>query len=139
YFRWLFTPLFKRAFRRGEPSRWPWWHPPQRMDARAATVLGTLGIVAIIFGYLNTVFSQTIAFAADEFGSSNSAQCVAGAAVRFGGLLALLLVALADRRGRRRVLMLTAAWGCALTAVCALAPNLVWLSGGQTVARAFAT
>ena len=139
YFAWLFVPFFKGGLTGPERQKAPWWHPPQRLDARASTALGTLGVVAIVFGYLNTVFGQTVAFAADEFGASNSAQGVAGAAVRFGGLLALVIVSAADRRGRREVVLRTTTWGCVLVATGAFAPSLVWLAGSQTLARAFAT
>jgi MFS family permease len=61
------------------------------------------------------------------------------AATRLGAVLALAVVALADRRGRRWVLILAAVAGCALTATGALAPDLAWLGVSQTVARAFST
>ena len=79
-----------RASRRGarcsSPARdgVPWWAPPERLDARAATALGVLAAVALIVGYLNTLLTQTIAFAADEFGSSDRAQGVSLAIVRCG-------------------------------------------------------
>lgn len=137
YFGWLFGLFFRRALKRPDSGRPPWWAPPEQLDARAATVLGTLSAVAIIFGYLNTLFSQTVAFAADEFHASNSAQGAAGAAVRFGALLSLVLIAAADRRGRRSILLLCTAAGCVLSATGALAPSLAWLAASQTVARAF--
>src|SRR5207302_8103505 len=91
----------------------------------------------VVFGVLNTLFSQTIAFAADEFHASNSAQGVAGAAVRFGGLLSLVLIAIADRRGRRRILLVTTAAGCAFAVTGALSPSLSSLTARHTVALAF--
>ena len=103
YFHWLFDFLFRFELRRLRPPErdgMPWWHPPERMDRRAAGVLGVLGAVSIAFGYLNTLFTQTIAFAAEQFGSNDAAQGVAGSAVRLGGLIALVLIAAADRRGR---------------------------------------
>jgi MFS family permease len=59
--------------------------------------------------------------------------------VRLGGFLALMVVAMADRRGRRRVLLAASVAGCALAATGALAPSLPWLTASQTVARGFAT
>ncbi|MDQ4133469.1 MAG: MFS transporter, partial [Actinomycetota bacterium] len=139
YFSWLFVLPFKLGLSRPGRSRPPWWAPPQVLDARAASVLGALGLVAIVMGYLNTLFTQTIAFAAEEFGADNSAQGVAGAAVRVGGLIALIVVAAADRRGRRAMLVLAVAAGCALAVTGSLAPTLPWLTGSQVLARGFAT
>ncbi|HEX2193044.1 MAG TPA: MFS transporter, partial [Acidimicrobiales bacterium] len=139
YFWWLFLPPFKRALARPGRATAPWWASPAVLDARAASVLGSLGVIAVVVGYLNTVFTQTIPFAGEEFDAGNSAQGVAGAVVRVGGLVALVVAAAADRRGRRRVLVLSAAMGCGLAVTGALAPSLGWLTASQLLARAFAT
>ena len=139
YFWWLFVPPFKHALRRPGRDRAPWWAPPAVLDARGASVLGSLALVAVVVGYLNTLFTQTIPFAGEEFGSGNSAEGVAGAVVRIGGLMALCVAATADRRGRRAVLLLSAAAGCSLAVTGALAPSLAWLTGSQVLARGFAT
>jgi MFS family permease len=56
---------------------------------------------------------------------------------RIGGLLAMLIAALADRRGRK-IILLAALWAAVLfTATGAFAPNLVMLGISQTVARSF--
>jgi len=143
YFRWLFDPLFRGELRRLEPpdrgGRFPWWHPPQRMDPTAAGVLGVLAMVAIAFGYLNGLFSQTLAFAAEQFGSSDANQGVAGSVVRVGVLLALVLIAAADRKGRRRMILVCTVCGCIAAAAGAFAPSLPWLALSQLVARAFSS
>ncbi|MGI9034016.1 MAG: MFS transporter [Acidimicrobiales bacterium] len=139
YFGWLFWVPFRRTMGRPGTDGSPWWAPPARLDARAATVLGSLGLLAIVFGYLNTLFTQTITFAAEELGAGNAAQGLAGAVVRVGGLVALGVVAAADRHGRRTVLLWSAAAGCVLALTGAAAPTLAWLTVSQTFARAFAT
>jgi MFS family permease len=141
YFGWLFVWPFKRAVARPVPpaARPPWWAPPEPIDARASTVLGTLAVLSVVIGYLNTLFTQTIAFAGREFGAGNGPQGVAGSIVRIGGLLALVVVAAADRRGRRTVLLGASVTGCVLAATGALTPSLPWLTASQTVARGFAT
>jgi len=139
YFWWLFYLPFKRAMARPGGPAAPWWAPPARLDATAASVLGTLGMLAIVAGYLNTLFTQTIAFAGEEFRAGDTAQGVAGAVVRIGGLAALAVASVADRRGRRLVLLWSAAAGCALAVTGALAPTLGWLTISQVLARAFAT
>src|SRR5688500_18718383 len=45
---------------------------------------------------------------------------------------------MADRRGRRPLLLVTGIGGCLASATGALAPSLVWLGVSQTVARGFA-
>jgi len=139
YFWWMFVLPVRRVLARpGRPTA-PWWAPPARLDARAATVLGCLGVLAIVFGYLNTLFTQTITFAGEEFHAGDTAQGVAGAVVRVGGLVALAVVTMADRRGRRTVLLWASSLGCALALTGALAPSLAWLTASQMLARAFAT
>jgi MFS family permease len=139
YFWWFFGIPIRFAFHR-PPWKGPaWWMPNDRFDRRATTVLATLSAVAVLSGYLNTLFSQTATFAADEFHATNTAQGVTGGIVRVGGLLALVIAASADRRGRRKVLLWATGAGCALAATGALAPSLAWLGASQALARAFAT
>ena len=140
YFGFLFLVPVRRAMGRiGAEAAGPeWWAPPARFDARAAGAVGTLAAVMVLAGYLAAVFTETVAFAGDEFHAGNGAQGAAGAIVRTGGILALLLAASADRRGRRRTLLLCTGAGCLLAATGAAAPSLAWLAASQTVARAFA-
>lgn len=139
YFGWMFVWPFKRALARPGAERAPWWAPPARLDARSASVLGTLALLTVVFGYLNTLFTQTITFAGDEFGASNQALGIAGSAVRLGGLVALFVVVQADRRGRKAMLVLSAGAGSLLAVTGAVAPSLAWLTASQLLARAFAT
>ncbi len=117
----------------------PWWAPPDRIDARGVHVLGVLGLLAIVGGYLGTLISQTLTFAADEFGADDAAQGATLAAVRVGVLLALAITALSDRRGRRLLLVGTAFAAVLTAATGAFAPNLVTLGISQTVARGLST
>ncbi len=135
YFGFVFVPLFRHALRAPERDRALWWQPPDHFDARMSTVLGTLCAAAVLFGYMNTLFNQTIAFAADEFGANNAAQGFAGGFVRGGGVLAFAIVALADRRGRRPVILWTGAAGCVLALGGAVAPSLAFLTGSQVLVQ----
>lgn len=137
----LFRPALSRHLHRppSTSGRPPWWAPPDALDARAATVLSMLCVFSLIAGYLGTIITQTLTYAAGEFGSSTAQQGTLLAAVRVGVLLSLAIVALADRRGRRQVLVASAIGACVLTAVGALAPGLVWLGTAQTFARALST
>lgn len=137
---WVFTPLVKREFRRiPQPGRSPWWTPPQRMDARATAVLALLCLISVFTGYMGTLLSQTNTFFKQEFDVSDGAVGMTLAAVRVGALLALGIVMVADRRGRRKVLLVATVAACLMTATGALAPDLVWLGVSQTVARALST
>lgn len=136
----LFTPLLRRALRqRWEQGSTPWWAPPDRLDERQSTVLGLLCLFVIVSGYLGTVITQTITFAADEFDATTAQQGDVLAAVRVGVLISLVVAALADRRGRRRLLVASALLGCVFTATGAFVPDLTWLGISQTFARAMST
>lgn len=138
FWGWLFVPGMKRRLPRPSTGT-PWWAPPRRLDRRSAEVLGLLCSVSVVGGYLGTVITQTATFAADEFGASRTGQSNLLSAVRASLPIFLVLSALADRFGRRRVLTLSAAIGCLVTATGALSPNLVGLAVSQSVARGFAT
>jgi MFS family permease len=135
--RFLMNHPMRRALRRPPrpDGRLPWWYPPQRPDARAASVLGMLATLSLVVGYHATLLTQTMSFAADEFGAGTTAQGGAFAAVRAGALVAVLLAAMADRRGRRRLLVLSLFGAIGSTAVGALAPNLPTLAATQVVNR----
>ena len=141
YFGWLFVLPVRHVLGRPDRGhRQPWWAPPDRLDARAAGVLGVLALASVIAGYLGTLLTQTITFAAEEFGLDGARpQGYTLAAVRVGVLGAIALVAMADRRGRRPLLLACALGGCLAAAAGALAPSLAWLGTTQLVARAFAT
>ena len=113
----------------------PWWYPPQRPDARGATVLGLLATLSLIVGYVGTLLTQTMTFAADEFGADTAAQGDALAAVRIGGIIAIGLGALADRRGRRLLLAGALFTSIASTVAGAFAPSLAALTVSQAVNR----
>ncbi|MGY6500856.1 MAG: MFS transporter [Acidimicrobiales bacterium] len=149
FFGWLFLPVLRRELRRhthrtqgpdadSEPPQ-PWWAPPDRFDARAATVVSLLCVLALIGGYLGTLITQTITFAADSFDADEAAQGLTLALVRIGVLLALVISMASDRRGRRVLLLGTATAAILVAATGALAPDLVWLGTSQTVARGLST
>ena len=136
---WLFHFPVRHALAHRRETYGYWWAPPDRIDARASTVLGLLCTVQVLDGYLGTVLSQTLTFAADEFGHGNTAQGIVLAAVRVGVLVALVSVALADRHGRRRLLLTTGVASCGITALGALSPGLWFLGATQLLARGLST
>lgn len=138
--RFPFGLLYRRALRHAPPpGTRPFWAPPETADAVAATTIGALCTLAVVFGYLGTLLTQTITFAADEFGSSKGQQGATLAAVRIGVLGAVALSALADRRGRRTVVLGAAAAACLVSALGAVAPDLFTVGLSQAVVRGLTT
>ncbi|GJM39100.1 MAG: hypothetical protein DHS20C19_24670 [Acidimicrobiales bacterium] len=136
---WLFRLPVARALRRRQDHFGYWWAPPDRLDARAAMVLGLLAAVQIVDGYLGTVLTQTLTFATDEFGQGNDAQGWVLGVVRAGVLFSLVAVSLADRRGRRAMLIAVGVTSCLFTFLGGLAPNIWALGGTQLIARGLST
>jgi MFS family permease len=141
FWRPLFAFALRRHLRRAprQDGRAPWWAPPAVLDARASTVLALLCLVGAAAGYLGTLITQTVTYAAEQFDADRSAQGALLASVRVGVLLSLVVVAVADRRGRRSVLIAAVIGSCLFTALGALAPGMVWLGATQTFARALST
>ncbi len=74
YGRFPFSWLHRRTLRRAGRPGPPWWAPPEVIDARPAPTIGSLCAIAVVAGYLGTLLTQTITFAADEFDASKTAQ-----------------------------------------------------------------
>ena len=117
----------------------PWWAPSVVVDARAATVLSLLCLIGLVAGYLGTLLTQMLTYAAEDFGAGTGAQGTLLASVRVGVLLSLVIVSFADRRGRRSVLIASVIGACLFTGVAALAPGMVFLGVAQTFSRALST
>jgi MFS family permease len=139
YWSWLFVPLLRPSLKKpGAPL--PWWGPADHLDARASSVLGLLCVASLVTGYLGTLMSQTITYAAEDFGMRGyGPQSIALTVARLSVVFAVVPVAFADRHGRRRLLLLAAAGGCLFAATTSLAPNLGWYTALQIPSRGFAT
>ncbi len=134
WFRWLFAWPVRRVLARKGSSN-SWWAPPDRLDPTQLLVLGLLAAASMSAAFVNTLFTQTVNFAADDFGASDTAIGIAGATVRAGIVIALPAAVIADRLGRRRVIVAVAWLGPLLSMLGALAPNFVVLVATQTIAR----
>lgn len=137
---WLLGGLFRARLRK--PPRdgsATWLSPPDAPDATACTALGSLCYLGLVFGFIGTLLTQTITFAADELDATKTDQGAVLAIVRIGVLGALVVTTLADRRGRRRVLVACATVGCVVAAVSGLAPDMISLGAAQTIVRGCAT
>ncbi len=140
WFGWLMVPFVWLTLRRAPgPRRFsghqPGWAPPSRLDARAGTVLGLLAGASLIVGYVNTLFTQTVALTQKEFHFSNTGQGTAGVIVRLGVVLTLPFVFRADRNGRKAMVIVTAAASICLTVLGAVAPTFALLTATQTLGR----
>jgi MFS family permease len=137
WFGGLFALPVRHALRRprpaGAPS--PWWAPPDRLTERQASTLALLAAAAMSAAFINTLFTQTANFAADTFGIGDRGQGVGGAVVRLGVIIALPLTVVADRVGRRRIIVLTAWLAPVLCAIGAFAPSFWLLVASQSIAR----
>lgn len=141
--------------RSGQTNPAPWWAPAGRFDSRAGRVIGLLGVLAIINGFLGTVIGQTLTFAADEFctefmtEASGRRTCVdpdhdisaranVFTVVRVSIVLSLVLTVIADRVGRRLALVTAVTISCIATFAGAFAPSLAALTATQVIARGLA-
>ena len=132
----LFAPLVRKAVvDPPPPGSAPWWAPPDVLDSRAARSISLLCVFAVFAGYLGVLLSQTNTYFQEEFGSTNAEISWVLVGVRLGAVLALAILAFADRRGRRAVLLAATFGGIALAASGAIAPNLAVLGVTQTLAR----
>jgi MFS family permease len=135
WFRWLFALPARVTLGRPRRGVMPWWAPPDRLDERQVLVLGLLAAASLCAAFVNTLFTQTVAFAARDFGVSNAAQGVAGAVVRIGVLVAIPVAIAADRVGRRRMMLVTAVAAPVLAALGAASPTFPVLAATQTLGR----
>ncbi|MGH9000580.1 MAG: MFS transporter, partial [Acidimicrobiia bacterium] len=104
---------------------------------RQAVLLATVAAVTAVTTYGGSLLSQNVSYVGDSFDASNQALGVALALSRAGVVIALVATALADRQGRRRLLLISFAGVCAANAVAALAPNLTVFTIGQVLMRGF--
>lgn len=155
YFGWVFNPMIRRSVRRTldhmasviqaraegkDPPRRlrrPLWAPPDRMTGSQAAVIATICAVLAITAYGGSLFTQTVDYTARSFGADDSALGVALASTRVGMLVALMGSVFADRRGRRRMLLVSTAGLCVATLASAAAPSLISFTVLQVAVRGF--
>jgi MFS family permease len=135
----VFTPLLRRELRRGvgrprvEGSAW--WSPPDRLDQRAARSLAATCTLAVIGGYIGGLLATTLTFVADDLGGGLRAQSVVLAVARIGALGTVAGMAVADRRGRKPVIIWSYLFAATAAVVIAAAPSLPFWAGGQVIVR----
>jgi MFS family permease len=155
YFEWLLGPLLRQGERRtlryhaarlaaaaeGRPPppprrRFPLL-PPVPFEPRAIALLATVAAIAALANFGGALFGQTADPVTETFGSSTKELGVALAVSRGGVLVSLVASALADRQGRRRLLLICFAGVCVTNAISAVAPGFIVFTSAQVLTRAF--
>jgi MFS family permease len=156
YFRWFVGPILRsaakralrwveRALRAAEagnpappPPKRPSLAPPTSFTAPQAILLATVCALTAAATYGSSLLSQNVDYVGRSFGASDRALGTALAISRAGVLIALVSSAMADRRGRRMLMLVSFAGVCVANGVAAAAPNLAVFTVGQTLMRGFA-
>jgi MFS family permease len=159
YFWWVFDRQIARSARRllehradafeatalgraapSEPKR-PWWAPPESMTTDQIRTIATLSLLMALAEYASSLLTQTLDFVAKTYSASDAQLGVVTAVTRVGNLIVLIGGALADRVGRRRLLLTAVAFVLVCSALSAAAPSLrtwgllqVLVNGGTNLA-----
>lgn len=110
--------------------------PPVGFTREQAARLGAIAAVAAVANFGGALLTQNGDAVTRAFDESNQALGFALALVRAGVLVSLLATAMADRFGRRRMLLLCLVGVCVANGVTALAPSFEVFTAGQFVTRA---
>ncbi len=137
YWARLYDPLVRRAVPRGiRPGARPWWTTPDRLSAGQSTMVASMAMFNLVAGLLYGLLTQVLTFVAADLGDgSRSQQTEVLSAVRLGVVVTVVVMLLADRRGRRRIAVWSFAAAAVLTVLTALAPTLWSVAALQLVAR----
>ena len=110
--------------------------PPVPFTPEQAGRLGALAAVALLANFCGALLSQNGDAVTSAFDRSDQALGVALAVARAGVLVSLVAIALADRWGRRRLILLALIGACAANALTAIAPTFEVFTGTQLLSRA---
>lgn len=154
FFQWLFGLIFRWELRRslawcaaavravaaGEAAPPPpGAHPfatPGHFDQDAATLIATVAFAGLVTAFAAALFGQLGDPVAKTFRISDQGLGQALAVTRLGALVALVAGVLADRIGRRKILLASIVVLCAGNAVAALAPSFGVFTAAQVFVRA---
>lgn len=111
------------------------WGPSDLLSHRQASLLCRCATLSLIAGFLGGLISNTLAFLAKDFGETAAAQANALAIIRIGTLVTMIGTALADRLGRRRMLLGSLYLASVAALVTAVAPSMQVVTIAQLVGR----
>jgi MFS family permease len=125
---------------RGEPSPQPGrrlpFLPPTPFTVEHASRLAAVALVGALANFSGSLLTQNGDAVTDSFGRSDEALGFALALSRVGVLFALVASALADRVGRRRLILASLATAAVANGLAAAAPTFEVFTASQVVARA---
>jgi MFS family permease len=99
-------------------------------------MLATLAALVAVQGFVAGILPATLTYAASQMRAGTFAQGAVFAVVELSALPALAALVLADRRGRRSVLLSATAGAVVLSEVGAVVPSVGWLAVTQVAAGA---
>ncbi len=111
--------------------------PPVAFTAEQASRVAALAVVAVFANFCGALLTQNGDAVTTTFDESDQALGLALAIARAGVLVSLVVLALADRLGRRRLILASLAGACAANALAGLAPSFEVFTGAQLLTRAF--
>jgi MFS family permease len=155
FFDPLFRAVFRLEFRRG--VRWaklairagvdgsPAPDPlgrhllsaPGRFDQSQTNLIAVVAFAGVVTAFAAALFGQLGDPVAKTFDISNQGLGESLAVTRAGALIALLAAGLADRVGRRRILLASVLGVCLASGLSAVAPTIEVFTVAQTLVRAF--
>lgn len=100
-------------------------------------LLAAVSALGALAGFGSALFGQLGGPIRDSFHASKAELGLSLAITRAGVLIALVVGAAADRRGRRQILAIAFVGLCCSNAVAAIAPNVEIFTGSQLLTRAF--
>lgn len=110
--------------------------PPVPFTPEQARRLATLAAVAVVANFSGALLSQNGDAVTSAFGRSDQALGVALAVARAGVLVSLVAIALADRWGRRRLILVGLLGASAANLLTAVSPTFEVFTGAQLLNRA---
>lgn len=153
YFWWVFDGLTRRSTRDRlghvaqtieaaalgkeppAPAKPSVWMPPASMTNEQVTMIATISLTLAIVSYGNSLFTQTIDYVAKSYNATNAQLGVVTAVMRIGTLVVIVGGGMADRIGRRRLLLWSLVLVSVATSMSALAPTLAGFTFFQLLVR----
>jgi MFS family permease len=110
--------------------------PPVPFTAEQTTLLATAAAAAAIVAFASALFGQFADPISKTFHAGNLGTSAVFAVTRVGAIVALPATAIADRRGRRPLILVGIAASAAACLISGVAPNIAIFTAGQILQRA---
>lgn len=134
----LLSGAFYLAFRKPPAERRTWW-PDEVVTSQTVRLISVLAFYSLMSGFLGAIIGQEIAFIGDDMGISEAGQVDALAWIRVGIIIAIVVLPLADRFGRKPLIAAVSIVAIIFNVLTALFENLPWIISTQAISRAFVT